>query len=34
MNRMVDNYLRCYCNYQLDDLDKLLPGAEFARNQT
>ena len=32
MNRMVENYLRCYCNYHQDDWDDLLPGAEFAYN--
>ncbi len=32
MNRMVENYLRCYCNYHQNDWDELLPGAEFAYN--
>ena len=32
MNRMVENYLRCYCNYNQDNWDELLPGAEFAYN--
>ena len=32
MNRMVENYLRCYCSYQQDDWDVLLPSAEFAFN--
>lgn len=32
MNRMVENYLRCYCNYHQDDWDELLPAAEFAYN--
>ncbi len=32
MNRMVENYLRCYCNYHQDDWDELLPVAEFAYN--
>ena len=32
MNRMVENYLRCYCNYHQDDWDELLPTAEFAYN--
>ena len=32
MNRMVENYLRCYCSYHQDDWDELLPAAEFAYN--
>ena len=32
MNRMVENYLRCYCSYNQDDWDHLLPAAEFAYN--
>jgi len=32
MNRMVENYLRCYCSYNQDDWDNLLPAAEFAYN--
>ena len=32
MNRMIENYLRCYCNYHQDDWDELLPAAEFAYN--
>jgi len=32
MNRMVENYLRCYCNYHQDNWDELLPAAEFAYN--
>lgn len=32
MNRMVENYLRCYCNYNQDNWDELLPAAEFAYN--
>ncbi len=32
MNRMVEKCLRCYCNYQQNDWDELLPGAEFAYN--
>lgn len=32
MNRMVENYIRCYCNYHQNDWDELLPGAEFAYN--
>lgn len=32
MNRMIENYLRCYCSYRQDDWDALLPAAEFAYN--
>jgi len=32
MNRMIENYLRCYCSYHQNDWDKLLPAAEFAYN--
>lgn len=32
MNRMVENYLRCYCSLRQDDWDVLLPAAEFAYN--
>ncbi len=32
LNRMVENYLRCYCNYHQVDWDELLPGADFAYN--
>lgn len=32
MNRMAENYLRCFCNYQQDNWDELLPSAEFAHN--
>lgn len=32
MNRMIENYLRCYCSYHQDDWDELLPAAEFAYN--
>ena len=32
MNRMVENYLRCYCNYHQNNWDELLPAAEFAYN--
>ena len=32
MNRMVENYIRCYCNYHQNDWDELLPAAEFAYN--
>jgi len=34
MNRMVENYLRCYCSYHQDDWDELLPSAEFAYNSS
>ena len=32
MNRMVENDLRCYCSYNQNDWDNLLPAAEFAYN--
>ena len=32
MNRMVENYLRCYCSIHQDDWDILLPAAEFTYN--
>lgn len=32
MNRMVKNYLCCYCSYHQDDWDMLLHAAEFAYN--
>jgi len=32
MNRMIENYIRCYCSYHQDDWDELLPAAEFAYN--
>lgn len=32
MNRMVENYLHCYCNYQQNDSDELLLTYEFACN--
>eukprot|EP00171_Calliarthron_tuberculosum_P001356 IDg1356t1 len=32
MNRVVENYLRCYCNLQQSDWDSLLTAAEFAYN--
>ena len=32
MNRMVENYLRCYCSHHQDNWDELLPAAEFAYN--
>lgn len=34
MNRMVENYLRCYCNIQQDSWDKLLIAAEFDYNSS
>ena len=34
MNRMVENYLRCYCSLRQDDWDLLLPAAEFAYNSS
>eukprot|EP00171_Calliarthron_tuberculosum_P007413 IDg7413t1 len=32
MNRMVENFLRCYCSYLQRDWDELLIAAEFAYN--
>ena len=32
MNRMVENYLRCYCSYHQNEWDELLPAAEFSYN--
>lgn len=32
MNRMLGNYLRCYCSFHQHDWDKLLPSAEFSYN--
>lgn len=32
MNRMLENYIRCFCNYEQNDWDILLPCAEFAYN--
>ncbi len=32
MNRMVENYLRCYCSYHENDWDDLLSSAELAYN--
>ena len=32
MNRMVENYIRCYCNYHQNNWDEILPAAEFAYN--
>ena len=34
MNRMVENYLRCFCSYNQNDWDELLPSAEFAYNSS
>lgn len=34
MNRMLENYLRCYCSLRQDDWDELLPAAEFAYNSS
>lgn len=32
MNRMVENYIRCYCALNQRNWDELLPSAEFAYN--
>ena len=32
MNRMIENYLRCYCSYHQNNWDELLPAAEFSYN--
>ncbi len=32
MNRMVENYLGCYCWYLQNDWDELLSSAKFAYN--
>ena len=32
MNRMIENYLRCFCTYEQDNWAELLPAAEFAYN--
>lgn len=32
VNRMVGNYLRCYCSFKQNDWDSLLTSAEFAYN--
>lgn len=32
LNRMMENYLRCYCSYDQNDCDELLPTADFAYN--
>lgn len=34
MNRVVENYIRCYCSLNQDDWDALLPSAEFAFNSS
>lgn len=34
MNRMIENYLRCYCSFNHQDWDLLLPSAEFAFNKS
>ena len=34
MNRMIENYIRCYCSYNQDDWDDLLPVAELAYNSS
>ena len=32
MNRLIENYIRCYCSFHQHDWDELLPAAEFAHN--
>ncbi len=32
MNRMISNYLQCYCNFRQNDWVDLLPSAEFVYN--
>lgn len=32
MNRMIGNYLRCYCSFNQSDWDDLLTTAEFSYN--
>lgn len=32
MNRLIENYIRCYCGYRQNDWDDMLPAAEFAYN--
>ncbi len=32
MNRLVENFLRCYCNLKQDDWDKFITAAEFSYN--
>lgn len=34
MNRMIENYLRCYCSLNQSEWDVLLPSAEFAFNSS
>ena len=34
MNRMIENYLRCYVSYHQDNWDELLASAEFAYNSS
>lgn len=34
MNRMLENYLRCYCSLNQTDWDDLLPSVEFAFNSS
>jgi len=29
-NQMMEQYLRAFCNYEQDNLDELIPLAEFA----
>lgn len=33
-NRMIENYLRCFCSHNQDDWDSLLTSAEFAYNSS
>lgn len=32
INRLIGNYLRCYCTFKQDNWDKLLYSAEFSNN--
>lgn len=32
MNRMIENYLRCYCSHRQDDWDEYLAAVEYAYN--
>lgn len=32
MNRMLENYFRCYCNFQKNNWDEPLPVSEFSYN--
>ena len=34
LNKILEQYLRCYCNYQQDNWVSLLPTAEFAYNNS